>query len=137
VSFLLDTNVISETRRKTPSPQVVSWFRGVEPNTLNISVLTLGEIAKGIAKHTKRDAAKAAALIRWLESIRLNYADRILGIDAEIAEAWGRLAAERSLAVIDGLIAATALVHNLTLVTRNIGDVAGTGVLVLNPWDAQ
>jgi len=137
VSFLLDTNVISETRRKLPSPQVVSWFRQVEPAALNISVLTLGEIAKGVARHARRDAVQAAALQQWLESTRLNYSDRILGIDSEIAETWGRLAAERPLAVIDGLIAATALVRGLTLVTRNVGDIAGTGVTVLNPWDTQ
>ena len=137
MSFLLDTNVVSETRRKRPDPGVLSWFQHADSSQLYISVLTLGEIAKGVAKYAKRDAAQAAALGSWLESIRRNYADRIVGIDADIAEMWGRLAAERSLAVIDALIAATALVPGLTLVTRNTGDIEGTGVPVLNPWSTQ
>jgi predicted nucleic acid-binding protein len=135
VTFLLDTNVISETRRKRPDLQVLSWFRQADPESLYISVLTLGEIAKGVARHSKRDKAQAAALQRWLDAIRVVYADRIVPIDAEIAEAWGELAAKRPLPIIDGLLAATALVRRLTLVTRDIAAIGDTGVAAINPWD--
>ncbi len=134
MTFLLDTNVVSETRRKRPDPRVVSWFRDADPSALHISVLTLGEIAKGVARHSAHDKTQAAALKQWLDATRVVYADRIVSIDAEIAEAWGQLAAMRTRPVIDGLLAATALVRGMTLVTRNIADVADTGVAVLDPW---
>jgi hypothetical protein len=137
VSFLLDTNVISETRRKRPDPRALSWLRRADPAALHISVLTLGEISKGVAKHSRHDKAQAAALRRWLDAIRMVHAERIVPIDAEIAETWGRLAAKRPLPVVDGLLAATALVRGMTLVTRNIADVADTGVTVVDPWSAR
>ena len=132
--FLLDTNVISEPRRKRPNPQVASWFRRADPARLHISVLTLGEIANGAARYAKRDMAQAEALKKWLDSTRRSYADRIIAIDIEISETWGRLAAKRPLPVVDGLLAATALVHDFTLVTRNLRDIADTGVELLDPW---
>jgi len=135
VSFLLDTNVISEARRKRPDAQVAAWFRRTDPASLHISVLTLGEIAKGAARYAKRDPAQAAALEQWLDAARLNYADKIIAIDVEISETWGRLAAKRPLPVIDGLLAATALVRGMTLVTRNLEDIADTGVELLDPWN--
>jgi predicted nucleic acid-binding protein len=137
VSFLLDTNVISETRRKRPDPRALSWLRRSDPAALHISALTLGEISKGVAKHSRHDKTQAAALRHWLDTIRMVYAERIVPIDAEIAETWGRLAAKRPLPVVDGLLAATALVRGMTLVTRNIGDVADTGVTVVDPWSAR
>jgi hypothetical protein len=137
VSFLLDTNVVSEVRRKQPDPLVLSWLENVDPGALHISVLTLGEIAKGAAKRAARERLQADALDRWLQSIRLHYADRVVGIDATIAERWGRLTAVRTLPVIDGLLAATALVHNMTLVTRNVRDMADTGVAIHDPWTSQ
>jgi toxin FitB len=135
LSFLLDTNAVSETRRARGDRNVLGWFRRAEPASLYISVLTLGEIAKGIAKLAPRDAVAAAALQQWIERIRVHYSDRILDVDAEIAQAWGRLSAARPLPVIDGLIAATALVRGMTLVTRNVRDIAATGVALVNPWE--
>jgi toxin FitB len=134
LTFLLDTNVVSETRRKRPDPQVIAWLGRVDPDTLHISVLTLGEIAKGVAQRAKREAVSAVAIQQWLDALRLRYAERIVGIDAEIAETWGRLSAARPIPVIDGLFSATALVRGMTLVTRNVRDIAGTGVGVINPW---
>jgi predicted nucleic acid-binding protein len=134
--FLLDTNVISEGRRKRPNSRVVSWFQRTDPASLHISVLTLGEIANGAARYAKRDQAQAAMLEQWLDATRLNYADRVIAVDAEISETWGRLGARRPLPVIDGLLAATALVHGMTLVTRNVEDIADTGVALLDPWNA-
>lgn len=135
MNFLLDTNVISELRRRRPDGKVVSWIKRVDSSALWISVLTLGEIAKGAAQCAVRDRAQAAIYYEWLALVRSNYTDRTIEINHTIAEAWGRLAAKRPLPVIDGLLAATALVRGFTLVTRNVGDVADLGIPVLNPWD--
>jgi toxin FitB len=134
-SFLLDTNVVSEARRKRPNARVASWFRSADPASLHLSVLSLGEIANGAARYAKRDPAQAAALEKWLATTRLNYGDRIIAIDIEISETWGRLSAKRPLPVVDGLLAATALVRGMTLVTRNVSDIAGIEIAVLNPWE--
>jgi predicted nucleic acid-binding protein len=136
VSFLLDTNVVSETRRKAPDPKVVAWVSQADPSELFISAMTLGEIAKGVALRAKQSQAQAAGLEQWLAETRTDYANRIIAIDADIAEAWGRLDAKRNLPVIDGLLAATALVRGMTLVTRNVRDVADAGITLLNPWNA-
>jgi toxin FitB len=98
-------------------------------------VLTLGEVAKGSAALSRRDAATGRVLERWLDDMRVQYRDRILSVDAAIAETWGRLSADRPRAFVDTLLAATALVHGMTLVTRNLRDVADTGVKLLNPWE--
>jgi predicted nucleic acid-binding protein len=134
VSFLLDTNVISETRRKRPDPRVVAWLRSIDSTAAHVSVLTFGEIAKGIAQRARHDPAEAETLRGWLEAMRSLYADRTVAIDTEISEAWGQLAAKRTLPVIDGLLAATALVHGMTLVTRDTRDIVSTDVRTLNPW---
>ena len=134
MSFLLDTNVVSETRRKTPDPNVLRWLATADPADLFVSVMTLGEIAKGVAMRTGQNRAQATALERWLTAIRTKYANQIIAVDPDIAEAWGRLAAKRTLPVVDGLLAATALVRGMTLVTRNERDIADLGVPVLNPW---
>jgi len=134
VSYLVDTNVLSETRRR--STQATAWLRAVDPAALFLSVITVGEIAKGVTVRERTDPVAAAALGRWLDGLRQHYADRILTVDAAVATAWGQLMARRSFAVPDGLIAATARVHNLTLVTRNVADFAGAGVDVVNPWAA-
>ena len=134
MNFLLDTNVISETRRKRPDANVLAWLTRADPPTLHISVLTLGEIAKGALKIARRDTIQGTALLEWFDRIRIHYADQMVDIDAEIAEAWGRLAAERPFPVIDGLLAATALVRGMTFVTRDLGGVAATGVPIINPW---
>jgi predicted nucleic acid-binding protein len=136
VNFLLDTNVVSETRRKRPDAKVLSWYRRADPASLYISVLTLGEIAKGVVQYSNRDKAQSEALHRWLNTTRDLYADRIVPIDAEIAEAWGKIAAPRPRPVIDGLLAATAIVRNMTLVTRNVGDLADSGAAIVDPWES-
>ncbi len=136
MSFLLDTNVISELRRKRPDARVVAWIRHAEPAVLSISVLSLGEIAKGATQCAERDRTQADILYRWLALVRTNYADRTIAIDADVSQAWGRLAAKRPMGVIDGLLAATALVRGLTLVTRNVRDFADLGISVFDPWDA-
>lgn len=134
MTFLLDTNVISEVRRKRPDGSVLSWLSRADPAALCISVLTLGEIAKGAAQCAVRDSAQAAIYYQWLSLVRSNYADRTIAVDADIAEAWGRLATKRTFPVVDGLIAATALVRGMTLVTHNVRDFADAGVSIIDPW---
>ena len=136
MNFLLDTNVISEVRRTRPDARVLSWLKHADPTTLCISVLTLGEIAKGAARSAMRDRAQAAVYYQWLDIVRSDYADRTVAIDTEISEAWAQLAAKRTFPVIDGLLAATALVRGMTFVTRDTRDIAGTGVSIVNPWIA-
>jgi toxin FitB len=135
--FLLDTNIVSELRKGSRAkPSVIEWAQSVIDEEHFISVLTLGEIRKGVELVRRRDATQAIALERWLRDIELNFADRILPLTQNIADQWGRLAATRPLPVIDGLLAATALTHSLTFVTRNAADVRHTGVSVLNPFSA-
>jgi len=137
--FLLDTNVISELVTRRPEPNVSHWVEGTDETLLHLSVLTLGEIRKGIAGLPQ--ARRRAELETWLnKGLRSRFAGRILPIDVDVADRWGHVAAQArskniQLPVIDGLLAATALEHNLTFVTRNTRDVAGVGVLVLNPWE--
>ena len=135
MSFLLDTNVISETRRRRPDPNVIAWLESTAQQDLFVSVLTLGELAQGVARHRRKDAAAAASLDHWLTGIRELFADHVIPIDTETAMVWGRLNAERPLPVIDSLLAATALAHGHTLVTRNVKDVEGTGVSFVDPWE--
>ena len=137
--YLLDTNVLSELMKPNPNARVVNWIEATDEDLLFLSVLTLGEIRKGIME--LRAGSRRARLESWLETdLRARFAGRILPVDEAVADRWGTLAAVgeaagRPVPVIDGLLAAEALHHNLTLVTRNTTDVAGTGVLVLNPWD--
>jgi len=135
LSYLVDTNVLSELRRKQPQPKVVAWFTQRPRQTLYLSVLTLGEIRKGIER---LDAARQQPLLDWLEVELPNYfLGRLLAIDAHTADRWGRLLASagRPLPAVDSLLAATALQHDLTLVTRNTADFAGTEVRLINPWN--
>ena len=134
MSYLLDTCVLSEARRR--SAPAVAWLQAADPVTLFLSVITVGEIAKGIVVRERTDPLAAVSLGRGLDGIRNIYTDRVLPIDDAVATAWGHLMARRSLPVPDGLIAATARVHNLTLVTRNVAGCADTGVDVVNPWAA-
>ena len=131
--YLVDTNVISEARRGTR--QAVDWLRVVQADSLYLSVITLGEIARGIALKERRDRAAAAPLTAWLQGLRRNFASRILPITDAIALEWGRIAAERPRGDANGLIAATAIVHDLILVTRSVGDFEDTRVSLVNPWD--
>jgi len=136
VSFLLDTNVVSEIRRGR-DPNVAAWAGEVGDAELYLSVLTLGEIRKGIERLRERDPDQAEVFAAWLEQLRDHFADRILSIDERVAEAWGRLNAPAERKTVDSLIAATARVHDLTVVTRNITDFEGCEVTLLNPWQPQ
>lgn len=136
MSYLIDTNVLSELRRKQPDPNVVAWMQARPRQSLFLSVLTLGEIRKGLER--VEDATRKQSLLDWLEVELPNYfVGRLLTVDAHTADRWGRLMAQagRPLPAIDGLLAATALQHDLTLVTRNIKDFAGLEVRLINPWD--
>ena len=136
--FLLDTNVLSELIKPKPEAKVVQWIEGTNESSLFLSVLTLGEIRNGVAR--LRSGARRGRLETWLRvDLRGRFQDRILPIDEAIAERWGAISAlaaaqGKPLPVIDGLLAATALHHDLTLATRNASDVAATGVSILNPW---
>lgn len=135
MSYLIDTNVLSELRRKNPNPGVVSWFTQRPAATLYLSVLTLGEIRKGI--EGLGDDERRMALLDWLETdLPAFFAGRILPVDAPVADRWGRLvaAAGRPLPAIDSLLAATALAHDLVLVTRNSRDFSGLPLQLINPW---
>lgn len=135
MSYLIDTNVLSELRRKEPNAKVVAWFSARPSQTLYLSVLTLGEIRKGI--EGVNDKARHQSLVDWLEVELPNYfLGRLLPIDQEVADRWGRLMATagRPLPAIDGLLAATAARHDLAIVTRNVKDFAGLGIPVIDPW---
>ncbi len=135
MSYLLDTNVLSEFRRKTPNPGVIEWMSRRPASTLCLSVLTLGELRKGI--EAVSDGTRRMALTDWLDSeLPAFFAGRILAIDAGVADRWGRLlaVAGRPLPAVDSLLAATALHHRLSMVTRNSRDFIGTGLDVINPW---
>ncbi len=137
MSYLIDTNVLSELRRKLPNPRVVHWFSQRPATTLYLSVLTLGEFRKGIEVLT--NPARRLTLLDWLETrLPAFFAGRILPIDAAVADRWGRMVAQagRPVPAIDSLLAATAEQHGLTLVTRNLRDVKGLAVQVINPWTA-
>ncbi|POR52460.1 type II toxin-antitoxin system VapC family toxin [Bosea psychrotolerans] len=131
--YLVDTNVISEARRG--SPPALTWLRSVAPGGVHLSTLTLGEIMRGIALKQRSDPKAAGHLAEWLRRIRHDHADRILPVTDQISVEWGRIAAIRPRGDVDGLIAATAMVHDLILVTRNVADFDDTGVSVINPWD--
>ncbi len=135
--YLLDTNVISETRKIRAAPQVMAFLAGAETGRLFLSVLTVGELRKGEAIRRRTDPSGADALALWIDGIETIFSDRVLPIDTQAARIWGKLASVRSVPVIDALIAATALARGLTLVTRNVGDVVGMGVEVIDPWGAD
>lgn len=135
MSYLLDTNVLSELRRKAPDVGVVAWFSQRPASTLFLSVLTLGEIRKGI--EGLADASRRMALVDWLEAeLPAFFTGRLLPVDTAVADRWGRMLATagRPLPAIDSLLAATALHHDMTLVTRNVRDFAGLGLQLINPW---
>jgi predicted nucleic acid-binding protein len=134
--FLVDTIVVSETRKTRPDERVARFFSAQSKPGLYLSVLTSGELRRGAAKKALVDASGAAELETWVDEIEATYESRILQVDLAIATRWGKLWSGRSRPVIDTLIAATALHHGPTLVTRNTRDVADTGVLLLNPWEA-
>lgn len=138
MNYLLDTCLISELVRPRPEPKVAAWLAEQRESTLFLSVLTVGEIEKGAAK--LHDADRAERIRRWLrQDVQFRFSGRILPIDREVATRWGRLMGEAqrqrvTLPVIDALLAATALVYDLVLVTRNVADLERAGVRVLCPW---
>ena len=135
MTYLLDTNVLSETRKRQPAAGVAAWIAATPPDRLHVSVLTLGEIEQGIAKVRGRgDRDQASALERWLRDVETGFEDRVLRITRPVAAAWGRQQCVQPLPVIDALIAATARVHGLTVVTRNVSDFELAEVQVLNPF---
>jgi predicted nucleic acid-binding protein len=134
--YLLDTNIVSADRKHDPT--IVAWLQSVRGRPLFLSVLTIGEIRRGVVKVLKAPAADAAAarqLDAWLARTIAEFGRNILPVDQNVARLWGDLSAGRTLPVVDALIAATALHYGLTVVTRNARDFADTGVPVLNPWD--
>jgi len=134
MTYLLDTNVLSETRKRQPAVGVADWIAATPPDRMHISVLTLGEIEQGIAKSRSRgDRHQVAALERWLQDIQTGFEDRILPVSLPVATTWGRQP-QQPLPPIDALIAATARVHGLTMVTRNVKDFEPAGIPVLNPF---
>ena len=138
MSFLLDTSVISELVRPAPDNNVIEWLRGIDEASLHLSVLTIGEIEKGIAKLPA--SARREKLETWVRrDLADRFRERLLAIDSTVAATWGRLAGEAEsrgepLPVIDGLIAATCLAHDLTVVTRNVADFQRCGARCFNPW---
>ena len=135
VRYLLDTNVLSEVRRPRGDKNVKRWISSVGTEDLYLSVLTLGEVRRGIDLLRRRDPAQAEVYEVWLVTVLRDYEDRVLPVDAEAAEEWGRMNVPDPVSIVDGLMAATARVRNMTFVTRNTADVARTGVRLLNPFD--
>jgi predicted nucleic acid-binding protein len=134
--YLLDTNLLSETRKPRPDPGVLSFLRQLDPEAAFISVLTMGELRKGVAARRRKESAPEATtrLAVWVDGLEASYAHRILGIDIAIASLWGDWSSDRPRPVVDTLLAATAMVNNLTLVTRNLRDLSGLPVQLHNPW---
>ena len=137
MSYLLDTNVISELVKQTPNPIVLNWMDSIDNEKFYISVITLGEIRKGA--EGIQNPERLEKISHWLEiELPAYFEERILNIDAKIADSWGRLQSKNKgyiLPAIDGLIAATAYVHNLTLITRNTKDFINASIALINPWE--
>ncbi len=135
--FLVDTNVLSELRKHhRGDANVARWAASQRRQDLYTSVLVLGEIRLGVERARRRDPDKALVLERWLNVVRQAFEGRILPVDGRVAEEWGRLNAPRPLPVVDGLLAATARVHELVVATRNVADLAASGVPTMNPFEA-
>jgi predicted nucleic acid-binding protein len=134
LQYLLATNVLSETRRKQADERVISFLNAAASSALYLSVLTLGELRKGVALKKESDPDAAKKLGSWVDGLEFSFGDRVLGVDAAIAILWGELSAQRPRPVIDTLLAATAAVHELIFVTRNTKVVKDINVKLLNPW---
>jgi hypothetical protein len=139
--FLIDTNVISESRKVRSgraAPEVVAWLKATDPSTTFISAMTLFELELGVVRVERRDPGQGAALRRWLDHIvKPGFAGRVLAMDTAVAIACAALHVPDPVSERDGWIAATALAHGLTVVTRNVADFEATGVLIIDPWDGS
>ena len=137
MTYLIDTNIISELRKgRRCDANVAAWYDTIEDEDLYLSVLILGEVRKGIERLRPQDPARSDVLENWLGEVRDAFVGRILPVDDAVAGQWGRMAARNPVSTIDALLAATAKVHNMTLVTRNTAHVVGLGADILNPFDA-
>ena len=135
--YLLDTNIVSELRKgKRANQNVLRWFQAIDEKILFVSVLVLGEVRGGIERIRTSDPTQARVLDRWLQELEITYEDRVLQVTASICDRWGRLSAFNPVSVVDCLMAATALEHDLTLITRNVQDVMRTGAKLLDPFRA-
>jgi predicted nucleic acid-binding protein len=138
VKFLLDTNIISEIRKRDRAhPNVIRWVTRIPVEQIGTSVLVLAEIRHGIELKRRNDPEQAKSLDRWFAQMRTGLGDRILPVDEPVAQAWALLGIPDPLPLIDGLLAATAKVHGLTFVTRNVADIATTGVSLLDPFSGE
>jgi predicted nucleic acid-binding protein len=133
--YLLDTNVVSEPRKRTPNAEALAFLRSIQETETHLSVMTLGELRRGA--QMQRGPVASSEIGAWVDSIERRFGDRILSVDAEIARIWGELSAGRTRPVVDTLLAATAIRHGLTLVTRNVRDVQGIDVRLINPWNPR
>jgi toxin FitB len=135
--YLVDTNVLCEMSKRSPNEGVRVWFESVRADQLWLSVLVIAEIRAGIASRARRDAKAAAKLRAWLDGVVSQHKSHILAVTRKVAETWGPLNVPNRLPAIDGLLAATAIVHDLTLVTRNTRDVVHTGVCLFDPFETR
>ena len=135
MNYLLDTNVVSELRkRERANPGLTAWFRQQDDDRLYLSALVIGEIRMGIERLRLRDAVSAKALDIWLSRLYGQFAARILPVDDRVADVWGKINVPDALSPVDGLLAATALAHDMYLVTRNVKDVRRSGVQFIDPF---
>jgi len=134
LTYLIDTNVLSEVRRPRRDPNVDRWLSMTRPSDLFVSVLTLGEIRRGIERLRARDEAQSAVFETWLGEVETVFDDRVLGIDGSVAQTWGRISASDPLPAVDGILAATALTHGLVVVSRDRRPFERVGVPWLDPW---
>jgi toxin FitB len=135
MTLLLDTNVVSELRKRQPDRNVLAWYATVSSADLFLSVLTIGEIRLGIERLRRKDPAQAYTIELWLRGLHAGYRDHLINVDAAVAEEWGRMNVLDPLPVIDGLLAASAKIRGWTLVTRNVNDLRSSGVSLLNPFE--
>ena len=138
MNYLIDTNIISEVRKGAKcDANVAAWYASIDDAEIYLSVLVLGEIRKGVERARLKDPAQARSLENWLAAVAKAFAERILPVDKYVADEWGRMGCNRPVPTIDALLAATAKVHAMTLVSRNVADVADLGASVLNPFDLR
>ena len=134
MTYLIDANVLSEIRRRRPDPSVLDWFAETASSEQHLSVMTVGELRRGAALLRRRDQRAAASLDAWIDETVSEHRDRLAPVTIEVAERWARVGVPDPVPPIDGLLAATALVHDWTVVTRNAADFERTGVRTLNPF---